>query len=66
MWKDDRKSYVYSQDTFFSEVKTFHSVFHSLLGEKKKKNLLLSYFPLKNEKLEKTRMKKAEGKKNKI
>lgn len=37
MWKDDRKSYVYSQDTFFSEVKTFHSVFHSLLGEKKKK-----------------------------
>lgn len=65
MWKDDRKSNVYSQDTFFSEVKTFHSVFHSLLGEKKNKNLLLSYFPLKNEKLERQEWRKLREK-NKI
>lgn len=42
MWKDDRKSYVYSHDTFFSEVTTFHSLFHSLLGEKKK----ISFYPI--------------------
>lgn len=44
---------------FFSEIPISHSLFHSLLEGK---NFLLSNFPLKNEKVEKARMKKAEEK----